>query len=262
MLWQPRADLQLTLTHAQGYQQPMRYFGTPLVEGRQLEALRHRNYNVDDSEIRFRDRWTQVDAMWTPNANVEWRTRVYQIDSQRDWRNAEAYVYNRATGLIDRSGNTEITHNQDQTGLTSTLRVLGNVGGWRTASRLAWMPTARTSSTPTTPMPAARARSIRSILSRASSASDAPNLPRYRNLAEQYALFVEDRLALSERWSVLGGLRRDRARIDRTDLISGQNAFSKTYSSTGWRAGTVLALQPTLSLYAQYSQAATRSVAC
>ncbi|TGS09179.1 TonB-dependent siderophore receptor, partial [Mesorhizobium sp. M1C.F.Ca.ET.187.01.1.1] len=55
LLWQPRADLQLTLTHAQGYQQPMRYFGTPLVEGRQLEALRHRNYNVDDSEIRFRD---------------------------------------------------------------------------------------------------------------------------------------------------------------------------------------------------------------
>jgi len=43
LLWQPRADLQLTLTHAQGYQQPMRYFGTPLVDGRQLEALRHRN---------------------------------------------------------------------------------------------------------------------------------------------------------------------------------------------------------------------------
>ena len=67
---------------------------------------------------------------------------------------------------------------------------------------------------------------------------------------------MEDRLALSERWSVLGGLRHDRARIDRTDLISGQNAFSKTYSSTGWRAGTVFALQPALSLYAQYSQAA------
>ncbi len=132
LLWQPRTDLKLTLTHAQGHQKPMRYFGTPLVDGRQLDALRHRNYNVEDSDIRFRDRWTQLDALWTPNANVEWRTRVYQIDSQRDWRNAEAYVYNPRTGLIDRSGNTQITHNQDQTGLTSTLRVQGSVGGCRT----------------------------------------------------------------------------------------------------------------------------------
>lgn len=256
LLWQPRTDLQLTLTHAQGHQKPMRYFGTPLVEGRQLEALRHRNYNVEDSEIRFRDRWTQLDALWTPNANVEWRTRVYQIDSQRDWRNAEAYVYNPRTGLIDRSGNTQITHNQDQTGLTSTLRVQGNVGGWANsfavgldANRAHFKHTNNTytgSSGPVDPFHPVPGQF----------ASDAPNLPRYRNRAEQYALFVEDRLALSERWSVLGGLRHDRARIDRTDLISGQNAFSKTYSSTGWRAGTVFALQPTLSLYAQYSQAA------
>ncbi|KAG0922113.1 hypothetical protein G6F32_014809 [Rhizopus arrhizus] len=107
----------------------MRYFGTPLIDGRQLDALRHRNFNVEDSQIRFRDRWTQLDALWTPTANVEWRTRVYQINSQRDWRNAEAYVYNPRTGLVDRSGNTRITHNQDQTGLTSTLRVQGEVGG-------------------------------------------------------------------------------------------------------------------------------------
>jgi uncharacterized protein (DUF2235 family) len=124
---------------------------------------------VDDSEIRYRDRWTQLDALWTLNANVEWRTRLYQIDSQRDWRNAEAYVYNRATGLIDRSGNTEITHNQDQTGLTSTLRAGERRVACRTTSRWAWTPTARTSSTPTTPMPAARARSIRSIRCRGSS---------------------------------------------------------------------------------------------
>ncbi len=129
LLWQPRNDLQLTLTHAQGQQRPMRYFGTPLIDGRQLDALRHRNFNVEDSQIRFRDRWTQLDALWTPTANVEWRTRVYQINSQRDWRNAEAYVYNPRTGLVDRSGNTRITHNQDQTGLTSTLRVQGEVGG-------------------------------------------------------------------------------------------------------------------------------------
>jgi iron complex outermembrane receptor protein len=191
---------------------------------------------VDDSEIRYRDRWTQLDALWTPNANVEWRTRVYQIDSQRDWRNAEAYVYNRATGLIDRSGNTEITHNQDQTGLTSTLR--GN-GGWPATSRWAWMPTARTSSTPTTPMPAARARSIRSIRCRAvrQRCAEPAALPQPCRAVRA----VRGRPAGAERALVGAGWAAPRrARIDRTDLISGQNAFSKTYSSTGWRAGTVL----------------------
>lgn len=256
LLWQPRTDLQFTLTHAQGYQKPMRYFGTPLIDGRQLDALRHENYNVADSVIRFRDRWTQLDAAWTPNDTVEWRTRVYQIDSQRDWRNAEAYVYNGRTGLIDRSGNTQITHNQDQTGLTSTLRLLGNAGGLPNsfavgfdANRAHFKHTNNTyagSSGPVDPF-----NPVPGGFS-----SDAPNLPRYRNSAEQVALFVEDRLELSERWSVLAGLRHDRATIDRNDLVSGQRAFSRTYNSTGWRAGTVFALQPTLTLYAQYSQAA------
>jgi iron complex outermembrane recepter protein len=256
LLWQPRNDLQLTLTHAQGQQRPMRYFGTPLIDGRQLDALRHRNFNVEDSQIRFRDRWTQLDALWTPTANVEWRTRVYQINSQRDWRNAEAYVYNPRTGLVDRSGNTRITHNQDQTGLTSTLRVQGEVGGLANsfavgldANRAHFKHTNNTyagSSGPVDPFHPVPGTFV----------SDAPNLPRYRNRAEQYALFVEDRLALGERWSVLGGLRHDRAGIDRTDLIGGERVLSKTYSSTGWRAGTVFALRPTLNLYAQYSQAA------
>ena len=135
-------------------------------------------------------------ALWTPNANVEWRTRLYQIDSQRDWRNAEAYVYNPRTGLIDRSGNTQITHNQDQTGLTSTLRVQGTAGGLQNnfavgldANRAHFKHTNNTyagSSGPVDPFDPVPGQF----------ASDAPNLPRYRNRAEQYALFVEDRLAL------------------------------------------------------------------
>jgi len=256
LLWQARPDMQFTLTHAEGYQRPMRYFGTPLVEGRQLDALRHRNYNVADSVIRFRDRWTQLDAVWAPNEDVEWRTRFYQMDSRRDWRNAEAYVYNDDTGLIDRSDNTRIAHDQDQSGLTSTLRLRSELGESSNtfamgldANRAHFRHTNNTyvgSSGPVDPFNPVPGEFV----------SDAPNLPRYRNGAEQYALFAEDRLALGERWSVLGGLRHDRASIQRTDLSSGQRAFSKTYSSTGWRAGAVFALQPALTLYAQYSQAA------
>lgn len=256
LLWQPRSDLQFTLTHAEGYQAPMRYFGTPLVDGQQRDALRHRNYNVADSMIRFRDRWSELDAVWTPNDAVEWRTRLYQIDSHRDWRNAERYVYNPRSGLIDRSDNTEITHTQDQTGLTSTLRVKQRLWGLDTAlavgldaNRAHFTHTNNTytgSSGPVDPYAPVPGDFI----------SAAPNIPRYRNSAEQLALFAEDQLALSERWSVLGGLRHDRATIERTDLVSGQQALSKRYSSTGWRAGTVFVVTPGVSVYAQYSQAA------
>lgn len=255
LLWQARPDLQFTLTHAEGYQRPMRYFGTPLVNGQQLDALRDKNYNVSDSVIRFRDRWSQLDAVWTPNDAVEWRTRLYQLDSQRDWRNAEAYVYNPATKLIDRSDNTQITHNQNQTGLTSTLRWRAAVGAmentWAVgvdANRAHFKHTNNTYSGSSGPVDLFNPVPGEFV-------SDAPNVPRYRNSAEQYALFLEDRLALTERWSVLAGLRHDRATVGRTDLLSGQRAFSKTYSNTGWRAGTVFALRPTSTFYAQLSQA-------
>ena len=261
LLWQARPDLQLTLTHAQGYQQPMRYFGTPLVEGRQLEALRHRNYNVDDSEIRFRDRWTQLDAQWTPNANVDWRTRLYQIDSQRDWRNAEAYVYNPRTGLVDRSGNTQITHNQDQTGLTSTLRAQGNVGAWANSFAVG--------------LDANRAhfahqQHLYGQLRPGRSGPSGAGPVRQRR-AEPAALSqpcravraVRGRPVGAERALVGAGWPAPRSRAHRSHRSDQwPERVLENHSSTGWRAGTVFALQPTLSLYAQYSQAADRSAGC
>ena len=256
LLWQPRADLHVTLSHAEGYQRPMRYFGTPLVNGVQWDALRHRNYNVSDSMIRFRDRWTQLDALWAPNEDMEWRTRLYQVGSQRDWRNAEAYVHDPASGLIDRSDNTQIRHDQDQRGVTSTLRLQSRPGGLSNAfaigvdaSRSRFRHTNNTysgSSGPVDPLHPVPGDFV----------SDAPNLPRYRNSATQSALFLEDRLALTDRWSLLAGLRHDRAHVERRDLLTGARALSRRYDSTGWRVGSVFALQPTFSLYAQYAQAA------
>src|SRR5690606_7599442 len=69
--------------------------------------------------------------------------------------------------------------------------------------------------------------------------SDAPTIPRYRNEADQYALFIEDRLALTERWSVLGGLRYDHTDVARKDLVFNRSAFDRTYADIGWRLGSV-----------------------
>lgn len=249
-------DLSLKFSHAYGYQKPMPYFGTPLVNGGQLDALRDKNYNVEDGTIRFRDQWTQLDGLWTPNDATTVRTRLYHVRSKRDWRNAERYVYNDGTGLIDRSSNTDIGHDQKQTGFTADAAFDGKLGSLPNTfsvgfdvNRSSFQHTNNTyagssgSVDPFDPVPGFFR-------------SDAPTLPRYRNEATQYALFMEDRLKLTPQWSVLGGLRYDHATVSRDDLLTGKQALDRSYSELGFRIGTVYELQPELSLYAQYAEAA------
>ncbi|ARP95988.1 TonB-dependent receptor [Bordetella genomosp. 13] len=254
--WDAARDLNLTLSHAYGYQRPMRYFGTPLVDGRQLESLREENYNVGDSFMRFRDQWTQLDAVWTPTDAATLRARLYHVGSKRDWRNAERYVYNPATELIDRSDNTAISHDQKQTGLTADATFKGRLGRFDNTVSVGFDVNHSTfrhtnntyagSSGPVDPYDPDPGEF----------ASDAPTIPRYRNKADQYALFAENHIALTPQWSVLGGLRYDHARLARNDLVLDRQVLNRTYSDVGWRVGTVYELRPDLALYAQYAEAA------
>ena len=254
--WDVSPDFSLQLAHAQGRQSPMRYFGTPLINGVQDPALRARNYNVADSRIRYHDRWTELSAQWAPSSNVVARSKLYHITSDRYWRNAEAYVYSAATGLINRSDNTEIGHAQTQTGNTTDVTVSGTLFGQANQVSLGF------------DINQAALRHTNNTYSGSSGAVDpyrpepgyyassVPFIPRYRNQARQYALFAEDRLKLGERWSLVGGVRFDHADLSRRDLVAATPAFDRSYANTGWRLGTVFQLRPELSLYAQASQAA------
>jgi len=254
--WDPTADLSVQLSHSQGRQEPMRYFGTPLINGVQDPAVHERNYNVADSTIRYKDRWTELSAQWSPRSDVVVRSKLYHIDSDRYWRNAEAYTYNAGTGLIDRSDNTEIGHEQTQTGNATDASFNGSLLGRPNqvsvgfdVNRASFQHTNNTytgssgSVDPYDPVPGLYASSV-------------PYIPRYRNKAEQYALFAEDRLELTDRWSIVAGVRYDHADLTRHDLVANTQAFDRSYSNTGWRLGTVYQLQPNLSVYAQFSKAA------
>lgn len=249
-------DLSLRLSHSYGYQRPMRYFGTPLVEGGRLDALREKNYNVEDGFLRFRDHWTELAATWTPDEATTVRGRLYHIGSKRDWRNAEYYDHNPDTGLIDRSGNTQISHDQKQTGFTADATFNGKLAGLENTlsvgfdvnhSSFRHLNNGYIGSSgpvdPYDPIPGYYQ-------------SDLPFIPRYRNEADQYAIFLENRIALTPKLAVVGGLRYDSARVERDDLITGRNAFSRRFSDVGWRIGTVYDLTPNLAVYAQYSEAA------
>lgn len=252
------SDFRLKLSYAQGRQEPMRYFGTPLINGQQLEALREKNYNVSDSKIQYDDRWTELSAEWTPNVDTTVRSKLYYIDSKRHYRNAEKYVYDSGDGLIHRSDDTEIMHDQTQIGNTTDAVFRGHLFGLKNQVSVGFDLSASSFQHTTnlyqgTPNPA----TVNPYNPVAGTfLSDFPTIPRARNKAEQYSVFAENRLELTDKWSVLGGLRYDHADISRVDLVSGTPAFDKKYSNVGWRVGSVYNIQPDLALYGQYAEAA------
>lgn len=256
------ADFRLKLSYAQGRQEPMRYFGTPLVNGVQLEALRKKNYNVSDSKIQYNDRWTELAAEWTPNVDTTVRSKLYYIDSKRHWRNAEKYVYDSGSGLIDRSDDTEILHDQTQIGNTTDATFQGHlfslknqvsVGFDVSSSSFQHRNNSLNNRYVGTPNPS----SVDPYNPVAGTFfSNEATTPRYRNKAEQYSVFAENRLELTDAWSLLAGLRYDHADVSRQDLLAGTAAFDQKYSNTGWRLGTVYNIQPDLAIYGQYSEAA------
>jgi len=253
--WQAREDLTLKFSHAYGYQEPMRYFGIPLINGRQIKALRKNNYNVSDSHIRFRDQWDELASTWTASEAVTVNARLYRLSSEYQWRNAEYYDYNPSSGLLDRTGNTQIRQQREQNGLAADAVFNGTLAGLDNRFALGL------------DISGSLMRHSNNLYSGTSSsvnlkhpsggrfASDFPFIPRYQNRAQQYALFIEDRLALTEQWSVIGGLRYDHARIKRSDLVLDQHVLTRRFDNLGFRLGTVYQLTEELALYAQYAKA-------
>lgn len=249
-------ELSLTLSHAQGWQKPMRYFGMPLRDGEQYDAWRDKNYNVDNSDISFHDQWTQLAAEWTPNADVTVRSRLYQIDSRRHWRNAENYDYLPASGLIERSGYTDIRHRQSQTGNTTDVRIDTSLFGLKNQVSVGF-DINRSHFKHSNNSPYGGVSYLDPDQDGRGEFIDVVSpTPRYRNVATQYSLFAEDRIELTPSWSVLGGLRYDHIDLSRSDLAGGTTSFDKTFSNVGWRVGTVYDLAPGLAIYGQYSEAA------
>ena len=249
-------ELNFTLTQAYAWQEPTRYFGTPLIDGKIDYDLRRQNYNVADSKIIYRDSRTDLKAEWSPNPATLVRSRVYYIGSDRDYRDAENYTWQPASGLIQRSAYTDIRHDQQQVGNVTDASFDGHLFGLANKVAVGFelnhATFKHTNNSPYSgtslvdPYDVDHGRFI----------NVAGTTPRYRNSANQYALFAENRLMLTSRWSLLAGLRYDHIDLKRRDLVADQTAFDTTFNNVGWRIGTVYDLLPTLSVYGQYAEAA------
>ncbi|MEG8054933.1 TonB-dependent receptor plug domain-containing protein [Sphingomonas aerolata] len=127
--WAPTDTLVVTARDDYGDQKPMRYFGTPLIEGRLDDRIRDRNYNTRDGFIRYRDNRTSLQVDWTPSDAVTVSNQAYRLTSKRSWLNLESYCWIAADGIcsngsantgtpgrILRTDMTGIVHDQTQWG--------------------------------------------------------------------------------------------------------------------------------------------------
>jgi iron complex outermembrane receptor protein len=249
-------QLQFTLSHDEGRQSPQRYFGVPLIDGRLSSQTLHQNYNVDDAEIKYRDKWTRLDAQWTPNDAVTVRNQLYRLESKRHWRDSETYTYNATTRRVTRSDYLEIGHDQEQIGNRTDATFKHSLFGLANqvlvgfdANHINFL---NSSDTP---------YGGRSVVDPFNFnpgyyVSPVAYLPRYQTRTNTYAFFTEDKLAFNEQWSVVGSLRWDHAKVARTDLQNAANNLGKTFEYATGRLGVVYAPDASQSFYAQVARAA------
>ena len=247
-------DLSFTLSHERGDAQPANYYGTPLIDGHLRGSLRKKNYNVSNDQQRYHDEWTRLTSDWQINDSLSASNQLYYIKSRRHWRNAEEYAWDADSAVIQRRSFLEIRHNQEQIGDRQSFTfdhalfglasktVVGaeyNKIRFNVDSNSPYNDDGSDPLDPWQPTPGGFH-------------SGSPLRPQMLSKTSTFALFAENRTQLTERLSLVTGVRRDQNHIDRDNLVDGTRS-DRSLSGGNWRAGLVFAATDDLSLYGQYS---------
>ncbi|EJL93840.1 TonB-dependent siderophore receptor [Pseudomonas sp. GM102] len=254
--WQATDDLAFTLAHDYGDQKPMNYFGTPLINGRFKESLRDKNYNVSNDKQHYNDQWTRLTSDWQICENISSSNELYYLKAQRRWQNAENYNFDRDTQQLSRSGYFGIGHKQEQVGDRQTFTFKHSLFGLDSQTvtgvdynRIRFQ---LDSNSPFTDvLPDGQPVDLYHPQRRSFESAD-PYRDQFQSTTRQMSAFAENRTQLSERWSLVTGVRRDYVHVDRDNLVDGSQS-DKTLTGNNWKAGLVFAVTPDTSLYGQYA---------
>ncbi|MDY7530645.1 TonB-dependent receptor [Pseudomonas sp. Bout1] len=251
--WQAADDLSFTLSTDYGDQTPQNYYGTPLINGQLHKGLRDKNYNVSNDTQHYNDQWTRLVSKWQINDNVSASNELSYLKNQRRWQNAESYNYVNAS--LVRADYLSIKHNQEQVGDRQTFtfkhmlfgldsQTVTGVEYNRIRFRLA-------SNAPFNDLTDGQPVDILHPVPQPFESADAFK-PQSVSTTKQLAAFAENRLQLTDKLSLVTGVRRDYVHIDRQSLMDGSDA-DKTFTGNNWKAGLVYAFTPDTSVYGQYA---------
>ena len=252
--WQATDDLAFTLAHDYGDQRPQNYFGTPLINGRLRDSLRNKNYNVRDDQQHYNDQWTRLTSDWQINDALSASNELYYLKAQRRWQNAENYNFDRDSQQLSRSGYFGIGHQQEQVGDRQTFTFKHSLFGLDSQTvtgvdynRIRFQ--LNSNSPFNDVLPNGQALDLYHPQQGYFESAN-PYRDQFDSTTKQMSVFGENRTQLSERWSLVTGVRRDYVHVDRNNLIDDSQS-DKTLTGNNWKAGLVFALTPETSLYAQ-----------
>ena len=257
LLFEPIPNLTFRLAFDGTWNEPTRYWGTPLNEGSIDDRLRKRNYNVSDSAIDWDDYWVRLGTDWRITPTVTLRNELYFLKTNRHWRNVENYAFFPETSQVERISYIEIFHDEHQIGNRLDVRLDGNVLQ-RPYRLLAGFDVnqiyfKRNSNTPFDGETVVDAFHPIPGLFR-----DDPNVPatrpEFESRTTQFAFFTEGLLRVTDRFKLVAGLRVDYIDYSRDDLIDATRSFDKTYSPVTWRVGSVFDVTKAVSLYGQITR--------
>ena len=249
-------NLRFTISNDFGNQNPSKYLGTPIVNDAPVPGTRYINYNVLDAKLNFRDNWTNVETLWTPSPTLSVHNNTFFLYNSRLYHDAPNYTYVPATNRVSRSGFRDIQGTfETQYGDTGYVKKSGRVFGLQNDA-LIGIDVNRNYYH--------RNDNVRGGTSVVDALSpidgnfldfyNQTTKPFYLMHVDQAGAFAEERLHLSDRVSVVAGIRYDHYHINRYDAL----VFTTTDSdsdATGWNTGLVVEPIKNLTFYGQYARA-------
>ena len=287
LLWMASDTLAIKLSFDHLSDELADYWGTPLVPtaaarspmnnvistrtGETLDkAMRGLNYNVTDSRAESSQLFLRGDITWNLAENVTLKNTIYGFDADREWLNAEGYVYCtevvdvcKEIGEIQRYyGYFFVFHDQDLFGNRFTAQFDFDLGG---------MENSLLGGFETTSLEFERTRGFRRAEPQVAADAVDPYAPvpgiygpeELRGISpteiKTSAFFLENSLQVSDRLSLVAAFRYEELELDRLNFNSSgvreASSFERDFDWTSWRIGSVLKLKENVAAYVQYSDA-------
>lgn len=287
LAWQVTDELDLKVSADYLSDDVGQYFGTPLIPldvarsplteiittntGETIDAdTRFTNYNVSDGKAESEQLFLRADLVWQPNENLTIENNLYAFSADREWINAEGFVY--CTEVVDVCTNIGdiqryygyffVFHDQDQIGNRLTLKNTAKLFGKenRFLAGIEFLD-----------IDFVRSRGFRRQVPIAASDSVSlydPTPGLYGPLElrgvsptdiQSVAVFAENAVQLTDKLSLVTALRYDELELDRFNFNSSGvdegSGFSRTYDWISYRLGLVYDLNESWTVYGQLSDA-------
>lgn len=245
------------------------YWGSPILNNTGSRTMkidtsrRFENYNAGDGRYEQRVRWMRSIIDYQLGVDTSLQNTLYHYDAQRDYRNLESYRYSADNSQVIRSGAYRQRHEQEVLGnrleLTHSNSLIGLSSQWAVGLDYSLMKQALY------PTSSAFSGAVDPEYFEPGSFYDVPGMGLgYRKQREHEittrALFLENRLGLTERLSLLTGLRYDHLQMEVTNFgaVSATSPafFKRTWEPLSGRIGLLYELNSQANLYAQYSTSA------